>query len=254
MAEFIVLPGGIYFPSIKTLAVSDLQLGFEEAMRKQGFALPISQLKLIKQLFDRMLGGLERKKMQVGKVVINGDLKHEFARLEKQEYFEITQLIQFLKDRKLEVKIVRGNHDNYLLSLTSRLGIDVPEFLIENEILFVHGDKIPGGELLGENKPLKTIVIGHEHPAIKLKDELGIGHKFKCALQGEWEFKGKAFRKKFQLIVLPAMSPLAAGTAINEGGKAALLSPILRQCNLDEFTPFVIEEDIVKEFPKIKHL
>ena len=257
MVEFLVLQGGVYFKDINALAVSDLQLGFEEAMRKAGVSLPISQLKIIKQMFDSMFERLSTEKMPVDQIIINGDLKHEFAKLAKIEYLEITQLISFLKSKdngQIEVKIVRGNHDNFIISLADKLGIRIPEFLIEKEILFIHGDKLPEESLLEENPQITAIVIGHEHPAVKIKDELGVGHKFKCALNGEWIFKGKKLKKKFQLIVLPAMSPLAAGTAVNESGSATLLSPILKQCNLKEFIPYLIEDDTVKEFPKIKHL
>jgi metallophosphoesterase superfamily enzyme len=51
---------------------------------------------------------------------------------------------------------------------------------------------------------------------------------------------------------MPALSPLSSGVGINETMKKDLLSPILRETEIDGFTPIVVEEKVgVFRFPQI---
>jgi len=61
------------------LIISDLHIGLEEALNKQGILIPRFQFKEIKQRLEPLL----LKKIKV--IVINGDLKHEFGTISEQE-------------------------------------------------------------------------------------------------------------------------------------------------------------------------
>ncbi len=85
----------------------------------------------------------------------------------------------------------------------------------QDGILFIHGDvELPDLENAG------MIIMGHEHPAIALFDEIGAKEKIKAFLAGKFGEK--------ELIVLPAFSPLAQGTEINLIPREELLSPLLK--------------------------
>ena len=54
----------------------------------------------------------------------------------------------------------------------------------------------------------KHVIMGHEHPAVSIKDDLGVKHAFKAFLNGK--LLGS------QITVLPLTSPLTIGMAMNE--------------------------------------
>ncbi len=108
---------------------------------------------------------------------------------------------------------------------------------IINNILITHGDRIPSKNLL---KGIKIIVIGHEHPAVSIK-EGPRAELFKAYLIGKW--KGK------NLIVQPSFKLVTEGTDVL---KEELLSPFLNQ-NLGNFEVVVVADKLYG-FGKIKNL
>jgi len=102
--------------------------------------------------------------------------------------------------------------------------------------LILHGEEIPKEV----PKEVKTIIIGHEHPAVSIRDEIRT-EKFKCFLVGKW--KGK------NLVSMPAFNPVVEGTDVQ---KEKLLSPFLKQ-DLSNFTVYVVADKIYR-FGKLKNI
>lgn len=223
---------GLYLERYSTLVIADTHIGFEAALQKQGIFLPTSQYPTIKRAVAEMLELCNPEML-----VLNGDVKHEFGEATRQEWKETLDFLDFLSKRQIKVVVVRGNHDNYLIPILKRKGIEFTEELVLGPYLLVHGHKELSLAALGS---IEVIISAHEHPAILVRDELGVRQKFKCFLKGEvWE-KG--------LVVLPALSPLMEGSAINAMSKEELLSPLLRAAKLEEFEAYVVEEKVYK-FP-----
>jgi len=88
---------------------------------------------------------------------------------------------------------------------------------------------------------IKTVIIGHEHPAVSIYEDLR-KETFKAFLYGSWN------RKK--LIVQPSLNPLMEGTDVKEG---KLLSPFLKGKKLDNFEVWLVA-DKVYPFGKLKKL
>lgn len=98
-----------------------------------------------------------------------------------------------------------------------------------------------------EEEKAKHIIMGHEHPSIAIKDDLGVKHRFKAFLTGK-------FGKK-NLTILPSVSPLSYGSDVNETLQKDLLSPILQKNPLDDLVPYAIEIGVaVKRFPRLGSL
>ena len=237
-----ILPGfkiidakpGLFVEKIKALVISDLHIGYEAALEKQGIQIPKSQYPKIKKQIKEMLEMVDAQK-----IIINGDLKHEFGEATLQEWKETKDLLEFLKSRKLEIIVVRGNHDNFIIPLLKKMDIGFYDpYYFEKGILFMHGHKEISLKEFG--KEVKEIIIANEHPSVVIRDELGIKHKFKCFL------KGKAYGKP--IIVIPALSPLAEGYAINVAQE--FLSPILKSVDIKEMVAYIIEPEAeVLEIP-----
>ena len=203
----------LYLIKEKTLIISDLHIGIEESLNKQGVLIPRFQfndfLNKLKLIFE---------KVNVERIVFNGDLKHEFGEISRQEWNNILKLFDFLKDK--EIIIIKGNHDPILKPIAEKRNMKLIESYDLNNISILHGDKILTN--LG-----KILIIGHEHPAVSLKKGART-EKYSCFLKGKWKNK--------TLIIMPSFNLLTYGSDIL---KEKLLSPFLT--NIENFEVFVIE-------------
>jgi len=231
-----VLGLSLWFPKLKLLAIADLHFGMEGEFQKKGILLPEFNFKETMQGMQEVF----EKTGKVEKIVICGDLKHEFGTISQQEWKEVIDFLRLAQKHCKKIILLKGNHDNILGPLANWEGLKVQEsFWIEKEkILFLHGDKIPNGEKF---KKAKALIIGHEHPAVTLRDGAKV-EKFKAFLKGK--FKGK------NLIVLPSFNSFSEGTDVL---KEELLSPFLQQ-NLEEFEAWVLEGKDSYYFGKLKNL
>lgn len=195
----------------KTAVIADLHLGIENAMQNAGIAIPRMQIGDIitraKEIVD---------KYEVEKLVIAGDLKHEFAENLPYEWDDVRA---FLDSIDIEISVVRGNHDNFLSAILAEYSIELKEYEKVGDYFVVHGHKDFGFE---------KVVMGHEHPAIKFRRR-GAIYSYPCFLVAD---KTK--------IVLPAFSPLVSGSDILQG---EFLSPILR--NSKSIEVYAVEGEVV---------
>src|SRR3989344_2637379 len=211
----------------ETLVVGDLHLGFEESLNKQGVLIPRIQFTEVMKRLSMLL-----KKLKPKKVIIVGDVKHEFGTISNQEWNNILKVFKLIKEYS-ELIIIKGNHDTILKPITEKENINILDEYWLNDIQFLHGDIIP--KKLG-----KLIIMGHEHPAIKFKERPT--EKFKCFLKGKY--------KTHELIVMPSFNFISLGSDIT---KNQLLSPFLKKADLNNFEVYVIE-DKPYYFGKIKDL
>lgn len=223
----------LYLKKYKTLVIADLHLGYEEAFNNKGTLIPRMQFKDTYERIEKIL-----KENEVETAVITGDLKHEFGVINRSEWDNILKIIDlFLKYCK-KLVIIKGNHDMTLPFITRKKGIELSEYYKIEDIVICHGDKIIDNE---DFKKSKLIIIGHEHPAIGLREKSKY-ENFKCFLKGKYLNK--------ILIVLPSFNTLTIGTDILRN---TLLSPFLQQ-DLKNFEAYVIEKDKVYDFGKIKNV
>lgn len=204
-----------------SLVVADLHIGFEGAMAREGNYVP--------SLFERMTSSLaailERERPK--RLVIDGDLKHSFIP-EWREREELKAFFERVEGYVGEVILVRGNHD-VGLSWLRELGVEVVESLELGRWKLVHGHRLEEGE---------RFIIGHEHPAIRLRDEVGASVKVPVFLKGEG------------LIVLPAFSPWAYGNDVTR----EIVSPFLRSFDTSKFRVLVPLEGELLDFGELGRL
>ena len=222
----------LFLKQEKALVLADLHLGFEENLHKQGILVPWYQYKEIKQ---KLLPILEQTKPE--KIIINGDLKHEFGRIPKQEWGEVLGMLTFLKQHCSELILLKGNHDNVLGPLAGKKDLEPKSHVLLGKTYICHGHKIP--EDLDFQK-CSTVLIAHEHPAISISDGVS-SEKFKCFLKGKYQKK--------TLIVQPSHCLVTEGTDVL---KEKTLSPFLNR-NLSNFEVWVIA-DKPRYFGKLKDL
>lgn len=219
----------LFVKETKSLIIGDMHIGSGEAFEESGLLIPVYSFKDIIERLTKIIKIVNPKE-----IIIAGDLKHEFGRISNQEWREILQLIDFLKG-KAHLTIIKGNHDAILEPVVKKRGIKLVDFYKIDEITLLHGDKIILNAL-----DCKIIIMGHEHPAVIIKDGVK-REKFKCFLKGKWNDK--------ILIVLPSFNLLSEGNDIT-GEK--MLSPFLNH-DLGDFEVFIVG-DKTYDFGKVKNL
>jgi len=219
-----------YLTDVKTLIISDLHLGYEESLGKQGVLVPRTQYKKIIKRLDWVLSHVV-----VENVVLNGDVKHEFGTISKQEWREVRRLLEYFQNKNIKITIVKGNHDTILGPIARVMQLKEVREARHKDILITHGDYVP-------EKLAPIIIMGHEHPAITLREKAK-AEKYKCFIKGKF--------KKSTLIVQPSMNPLTEGTDVL---KEQVLSPLIK--NILSFEVFVVDDKTheVLPFGKISRL
>ncbi|MEM4293805.1 MAG: metallophosphoesterase [Thermoplasmata archaeon] len=182
---------GVFLKNLSTCVISDLHIGLESGL------LGIEMDVHIQEMEERIGKLLERYRPE--KFVINGDLKHTFSRNLDEEWRGVPRILDYLSEI-VEVWIVRGNHDNFLLSITSKKNVKFAERFEQKNFVFLHGHKEFSVEIG------KIYVLGHEHPAVKLSDRVGGYLKMPVFLWKENSF-----------LVLPAFSPWTYGHDLADG-------------------------------------
>jgi len=203
-------------------------------LQRRGVLIPKFQLQ---DTIKRLEAILEETKPKT--VVINGDLKHEFGRISAQEWRDTLKLLDMILKHTEKIVIVKGNHDPSLGPIARKRSIDIVKDHTIGDILITHGDAEPNLEGK-ERKSIKTIIMGHEHPAITIEDGVR-RERYKCFLVGTY--------KRKTLIAQPSFFLLTEGSDVR---KERLLSPLLQR-NLGNFEVYIVEDKIYP-FGKIKNL
>ncbi|MGV8087027.1 MAG: metallophosphoesterase [Candidatus Woesearchaeota archaeon] len=229
----------IYLPKYNSFILSDIHIGYEESLNRRGILIPKNNYNDIILRVEKSLETI-KKEYSINKIIINGDLVHDFGKVSTKEKLLIGKFIDFLAIYG-EVIVIEGNHDKalkyYLNSvIKNNKDISIRDNLILGDVLITHGDKSPKKELLSK---IKTIIIGHEHPAINVKS-LSRSEKFKCFLKGK--YLGK------QLIVMPSCNLSIEGTDVLND---KLLSPYLKNVDLSNFEAYIVGDKIY-DFGKLK--
>ena len=229
----------IYLKKEKTLIIADTHIGYEEYLNKEGILVPRFQFEDVIKRLDDIFSKLKKKKIE--QIIVNGDIKHEFGTISEQEWRNTLKLIDFLA-RKGKLTLIKGNHDTILGPIARKRGLEIVEKYEIGEVSVIHGNKIISDKGINSSK---TLIIGHEHPAISLREGVKV-EKYKCFLLGKppksIDFGGAKNSKNFlacgkqQLIVMPSFLPIIEGTNMT---KERLLSPYLSG-NIGDFDVFAI--------------
>jgi len=220
------------------LIIADLHLGIEGVLEEDGLYLPRRASELTEETVFNMLDDISPDTL-----IIAGDLKHSFGLLNASEWIEIKKFLRTLKeDYKQDIRVIRGNHDNYLGVVLDKFNIPFNDKIEFDEYSILHGHTDV------DIRSLRNVVImGHEHPSISIRDELGVKYKFKCFLWGDFGDK--------KILVLPSLSELATGSSYTDYEYVEPLSPILKKVDLGNLKPYpIVVGQLVRELPRLREL
>jgi putative SbcD/Mre11-related phosphoesterase len=210
-----------------SLVVADIHIGIEYELSLSGIHIPTQ----VHRRTDRILRYLEDTKAD--RVILLGDIKHNVPWTSKLEREDIPHFLRSIAECAT-IDIVPGNHDSgltYLIPRREDLQIELHRskgFALQN-IGFMHGHTWPALELLS----CDYVVMGHNHPSIRLADPLG--HLSSQPVWIRTRFVEAVFRERYsdlewfadpRVIIMPAFNELAGGIAFNEATYDTLLGPL----------------------------
>ncbi|MEM4230545.1 MAG: metallophosphoesterase [Candidatus Pacearchaeota archaeon] len=229
MKDYKFINKAVWSKKEKILIIADLHIGFEESLVNKGMLLPLRQYeeikKSMKEIFNKIKGNIK-------KIIILGDLKHEFGEISSQEWREVLDFLDFLSKICKRIVLIKGNHDTTLKPIAEKKGLEIKDFYISGENCFLHGDKI-FKECF--DKKIKRIFLGHKHPAITICE--GVKKEtYKCFLVGKWIGK--------EIVVLPSFFPLTEGVdaQIEESG----LALPLKFSGFEVYVPVSVDKKVLK--------
>jgi putative SbcD/Mre11-related phosphoesterase len=196
----------------KTGVIADLHIGMEE------LSFLTSRIQTAEML-KKVIYCIE--KFELENLVIAGDIKQGFGKTVVQEWDEINQFFEVIRD-KVNVIIIKGNHDFYIRNMLK--DIKDHDFYRVGKYIITHGHK----EVLRDNE---IFIIGNEHPAITIKDEIGVKVKLRAYL----------WLENKNVLVLPAFNPLSKGSDVLSSKD--FLSPLLKDLKLEKTHIYAIDDE-----------
>ncbi|OVE85681.1 metallophosphoesterase [Natronolimnobius baerhuensis] len=226
----------------RALLVADYHAGYEAGLRyERGVDVPSKA----PERRERLLALCERT--AADRLVVLGDLMHSIGDPGGAERGELEVLLESLPTT-IDVTVVKGNHDG---NLETWFGADgdaevgdpnasvsvVPgDGIALDGIGVCHGHTWPAADVL----ECDVLCCGHEHPCVRLKDEVGGSRVERAWLRGRVDptpfrdhggyedvsWLADSSAEPPRLVVLPAFNDLVGGTWINLAAQS-FLSPFL---------------------------
>ena len=214
-----------------TIVISDLHFGYETSLNNQGLMIPQYQ-------FDKVMDSLDaiQQKAKADKIILNGDIKHNFGNISKQEWKEVLSFIDYLSDIYVDIKVIKGNHDTFTQYILNKRDILLEDEVVLGKYFITHGHKIP--ETVPDD--VETIIIGHEHPCIGIRNQERL-EKVKTFLKGRWN--------EYNLIVTPSFTPISYGSDVLH---EKTISPFIR--DILSFEAYAVEGDEVLPFGLVRDI
>jgi metallophosphoesterase superfamily enzyme len=214
----------------QALVVADYHAGIEIGLRKEGVELDSRATERREQLLSLL------DRTDPDQLVVLGDLGDAIGDAWDDERDEIDELLTTITDR-MPVTLLLGNHDGAVEAIAD--GIDDVTLVpgpgtVIGSAGFAHGHTWPSPAVLDAD----VLCTAHEHPVVKLEDEVGGGRVERVWLRGDCNpapfeaFHDEALGAPDELVVFPAFNDLSGGTWVNVEGQE-FLSPFLPEALVD---------------------
>lgn len=207
----------------RLLVVADYHAGLEAVLRSEGVELDSDA----PRRRERLLGLVAETGPD--RLLVLGDLTHAVGEPWSAEREELEALFDALEVPTL---LVKGNHDGEIEPVVEDLAVDVTVTPASGtrlgEVGFAHGHTWPSPEVMAA----ETVCTAHEHPVVRLEDEVGGGRRERVWLRGGLnnapfrEYHGDGTEVGEELVVFPAFNDTSGGTWVNVAGQD-FLSPFL---------------------------
>ncbi|MCL2148417.1 MAG: metallophosphoesterase [Methanomassiliicoccaceae archaeon] len=210
----------------RTAVLGDLHLGYESALEEEGMYIPRMNTESIRDALNGILSEHEPER-----VVLLGDIKHDFKRSRREAAEEVRRIIRLLAEAS-DVIVIKGNHDNFLQNILSDMGLMAADYIDLGGFRMEHGHVDTG---------VRPVVIGHEHPSVRIPGAVSGGMKIHCFVH----------QREDGVIVLPPFSPFSAGNDLAPDGKC-IMAPALAASRYSDADLYGVSEVGIIRLGKLK--
>lgn len=249
-----------------------MHIGWENELAYRGIHLP-SQTPKMKQKLLKIIN-----RYKPNRLILLGDVKQAIPTISLEEWKEVPEFFEEILESISNVSVVQGNHDGDIEPLLPpEVKVFPPEGILigdRKKIGLFHGHAWPSPEVLSAD----TLVIGHIHPVIRIRDKTGlwiikqVWIKTKCCgeklaeayLKHRGIKKGNSkeiFERKYNtildnptLIIMPAFNDSVGGISA-DNVEINPMSPLLRSkiVNIDDAELYLLEGNylgLIRQFKR----
>ncbi len=199
--------------------ISDVHLGISRELFRAGVKLP-NQARRLAEKANRL-----HRLTKSDSLVIVGDVKHRIPVAtfgESREVLEFFSLLDFKN-----VTIVKGNHDGNIEDVVGGLkNVRVKKSVVLGNCFLTHGHR-------NISTVKKTVVIGHNHPNVKLVDKMGASYVMPCWVIGRMD--------AHRLIIMPSFNELSGTMVVNDKKYERFNGPVARAMKKDAAKVYLLD-------------
>jgi uncharacterized protein len=200
------LPGG---PAVlieneeRILVIADLHFGIEAGLASHGLHFRSRS----ESRLDRVVRTIETANPD--RLVLLGDIKHSIPSLTWQEYHEMPMILDTLRSL-VPLVVFPGNHDIGIERFLNEGEVRPKEGAVVDGIGYLHGHTYPSPDLAG-----RLLVIGHHHPLLSLRDEVGCALRAPAYIRAEVDTArlgipaGETAGAKTRVLFVPSFNEIA---------------------------------------------
>ena len=206
----------------RVLVISDLHLG--NTYWLQNTEIPIDWYHIVNEMEIELRDIVFSKK--VNSIVLLGDVKNNFYKVEKEDWTLIPNFLHSLSDI-CKLYLIPGNHDSRLELITPE-NVDLigVKGMVLDDILLTHGHTIPSELRSNINK----IVMGHIHPTFSRGNSILNGQKIWIFLKVKKESIFPSTNGSLDVVLIPSFSKYAYGNSFrNKKINSPILKKLLRK-------------------------
>ena len=225
MAQTKIIPG---YPALmiegdkKSLVITDLHLGFENALSLNNVFL--GKNKTVTEITKEIELIIDKTKPD--SLILLGDVKSGINSITKVEWETVPSFFENIT-KLIDIILVPGNHDaNIEKLIPNEITLAGSKGIIIDDILLTHGHTMPSENF----SQINTIVMGHIHPVFFEKESLINGERVWVSIISD---KQKIFHSKsgeLELIILPSFNRYFYATQKKFYKKS--ISPIIEKMNV----------------------
>lgn len=204
----------------RVLLIADYHAGLELGLRyRDGVRVPSRAEERRGRLVDLI------DRTDVDEVIVVGDLMHSIGGPARDERGELEAVVGAVT-ATVDLAVVKGNHDGDIEGWLDGVTVHAAPGIVRDGVALSHGHTWPSVEALAAD----VLVVGHEHPRVRLEDAVGGAADERAWLRGRIDAGYVADhlgvdppRTDPTLVVLPAFNELSGGTRVNLPGETFLV-------------------------------